>query len=110
MQRRTGKLPERASGAAIVRRGRAVAATLGPLDRVLVTGAERGVFATDDFDCMANRVYTQMLGCMHFACVGGVREWGPGAAETFNLHRERVRQACVQESLPLMQVTAGASA
>jgi hypothetical protein len=79
----------------LVRVGRAVTATL----------------ALDEPNSMANRVYTQVLGCMHFECVDvGVRESGPGVAETFDLHRERVRQVCVQESFPLMRVTAGASA
>lgn len=89
------ELPEHVSGTILVRLGRAVAATL----------------ALDDPYLMANRVCTQVLGCMHFACVGvGVGKSGPGAAETFDRHRERVRQAWVQESFPLVRVTAGASA
>lgn len=111
MQPRASELPEYASGAALARLGRAAAATRGPLERVFVIGAERLVFAIDGPDFMANRVSPQLLGYMLFACVGvGVRESGPGAAETFDRHRERVRQVCAQESLPHMRATAGASA
>jgi AcrR family transcriptional regulator len=111
MQRPAGELRERVSGAVLFRLGRAMAATLGPLERILATGAERGVFAIDDPDFTANRLYTQVLGSMHLARVGvGVREAAPGVAETFDLDPERVREACVQDALALARVTHGASA
>jgi AcrR family transcriptional regulator len=111
MQRPAGELRERVSGAVLFRLGRAMAATLGPLERILATGAERGVFAIDDPDFTANRLYTQVLGSMHLARVGvGVREAAPGVAETFDLDPERVREACVQDALALARITDGASA
>lgn len=105
------ELPEQPSGAVLFRLGRAMAATLGALERILAVGAERGVFAIDDPVFMPNRVCMQVLGCMHFARVGiGARESAPGLAKTFGLHRERERQARGQQSLALARVTAGASA
>ena len=111
MQRPASELRELVSGAVIFRLGRAMAATLGPLQRILAAGAERGVFAIDDPDFMANRLYTQVLGSMHLARVGvGVRESAPGVAETFDLDPERVREACVQDALALARITDGAPA
>jgi hypothetical protein len=72
------ELPEHVSGTVLVRPGRAVAATL----------------ALDDPDFMANRVYTQVLGCIHSARAGvGVRGSRPSSAETFGLHREWAHRA-----------------
>jgi AcrR family transcriptional regulator len=111
MQRPVGELRELVSGAVLFRLGRAMAACLGPLERILATGAERGVFGIDDPAFTANRLYAQVLGSMHLARVGvGVREATPGVAETFDLDPERVRQACVQDALALARITAGASA
>jgi len=111
MQRPASELREMVSGAVLFRLGRAMAATLGPLARILATGAERGLFAVDDPDFMAHRLYMQMLGSMHLARVGvGVRESAPGIAETFDLDPERVREACVQDALALARIADGASA
>ncbi len=111
MQRPASELRELVSGAVLFRLGRAMAATLGPLERILAAGAERGVFAIDDPDFMANRLYTQVLGSMHLARVGvGVRECAPGVVETFDLDPERVREACVQDALALARITDGAPA
>jgi AcrR family transcriptional regulator len=111
IQRPEAELREHVSGAVLFRLGRAIAATLGPLERILATGAERGVFAIDDPDFTANRLYTQVLGSMHLARVGvGVREAAPGIAETFELDPERVREACLQDALGLARIVDGASA
>jgi Transcriptional regulator len=111
MQRPAAELREQVSGAVLFRLGRAIAATLGPLERILATGAEGGFFAIDDPDFTANRLYTQVLGSMHLARVGvGVREAAPGIAETFELDPERVREACVQDALGLARIVDGASA
>jgi AcrR family transcriptional regulator len=110
MQRPASELHERVSGAVLFRLGRAMAATLGPLERILATGAERGVFAIEDPDFTANRMYTQVLGSMHLARVGvGLREAAPGVAETFELDPERVRDACVQDALALARIVVGAT-
>jgi AcrR family transcriptional regulator len=110
MQRPASELRELVSGAVLFRLGRAMAATLGPLERILAAGAERGVFAIDDPDFIAIRLYAQVLGSMHLARVGvGVRESAPGVAETFDLDPERVREACVGDALALARIT-GASA
>jgi AcrR family transcriptional regulator len=111
MQRPAAELREHVSGAVLFRLGRAIAATLGPLERILATGAEGGRFAIEDADFTANRLYTQVLGSMHLARVGvGVREATPGIAETFELGPERVREACVQDALGLARIVDGASA
>ena len=106
MQRPASELRELVSGAVLFRLGRAIAATLGPLERILAAGAERGVFAIDDPGFMANRLYAQVLGSMHLARIGvGVRESASGVAETFDLDPERVREACVQDALALARIT-----
>jgi AcrR family transcriptional regulator len=111
MQRPAGELRELVSGAVLFRLGRAMAATLGPLGRILAAGAERGVFAIDDPDFVAHRLCAQVLGSMHLARVGvGVRESAPGLAETFGLDPERVRAACVQDALALARITGGGPA
>ena len=79
MQRPSAELRGHVSGAVLFRLGRAMAATLGPLERILAGGAERGVFAVEDPDFTANRIYAQVLGTMHLARTGiGVREAAPG--------------------------------
>ena len=100
MQRPASELRELVSGAVLFRLGRAeITATLGPLERILATGAERGVFAIDDPDFMANRLYAQVLSSMHLARIGvGVRESASGVAETFDLDPEQVRGACMQRA------------
>ena len=106
MQRPAGELRERVSGAVFFRLGQAMAATLGPLERILATGAERGVFAIDEPDFTANRMYTQVLGSMHLARAGvGVREAAPGIAETFGLDQERVGEACIEDALALARIS-----
>ncbi len=106
MQRPAGELRERVSGAVLFRLGQAMAATLGPLERILAAGAQRGVFAIDDPDFTANRMYTQVLGSMHLARAGvGVREAAPGIAETFDLEPERVCEACIKDALALAQIS-----
>ena len=57
MQRPAGELRELVSGAVLFRLGRAMATILGPLERILEAGAERGVFAIEDPDFTANRLY-----------------------------------------------------
>jgi AcrR family transcriptional regulator len=106
MQRPASELRELVSGAVLFRLGRAMASILGPLERILAAGAERGVFAIEDPDFMANRLYAQVLGSMHLARIGvGVRESASGVAEIFGLDPERVREACVQDALALARIT-----
>ncbi len=111
MQRPASELRELVSGTVLFRLGRAIAATLGPLERILAVGAERGVFAIDDPDFTANRLCAQVLGSMHLARIGvGVREPAPGVAETFGLDPVRVREACVRDALALARITGGTPA
>ena len=108
MQRPARELREMVSGRVLFRLGRAMAATLGLLGRILATGAERGLFAIDDPDFVAHRIYTQVLGSMHLARAGiGVRESAPGVVETFDLDPERVREACVRDALALARIADG---
>jgi AcrR family transcriptional regulator len=108
MQRPAVELREQVSGVVWFRLGQAMAACIGRLERILATGAERGLFAIDDPDFTANRIYAQVLGSMHLARVGvGVREAAPGVAETFDLDPELVREACAQDALALARITKG---
>ena len=106
MQQPADELRERVSGEVWFRLGRAMAAPLGRLERILTDGAERGVFAIEDPDFTANRMYAQMLGSMHLARAGvGVREAAPGVAATFSLDPEAVRDACVEDALALARIS-----
>lgn len=106
MRQPADELQGRVDGSVLHRLGRAIAATLGPLERILATGAELGVFAIDDPDFTANRIYAQVLGSMHLARARlGVREAAPGVAETFDLDPERVRAACVEDALALARIS-----
>ncbi|MGA2321049.1 MAG: TetR/AcrR family transcriptional regulator [Solirubrobacteraceae bacterium] len=105
MQRPVTELRERVSDAVWLRLGRAMAACVGPLERILAAGAEQGFFAIDDPDFTANRLCAQVLGSMHLArCGVGVRELAPGLAETFKIEPERVRVSCLQDALALAQI------
>lgn len=105
MQRPVDELQEDISGAVWFRLGRSVAASLGRLERVLASGEEGGVFAINDPDFTANRIYAQILGSMHLARVGvGIREAAPGIAEAFDLDPERVRDRCIEDALALTRI------
>ncbi len=105
MQQPADELRERVSGAVWFRLGRAMADSLGGLERILADGAEHGVFAIEDPDFTANRMYVQVLGSMHLARAGvGVREEAPGVAATFPLDPQRVCEACIQDALALARV------
>jgi len=106
MQQPAGELRERVSGAVWFRLGRAMSDCLGRLERILAEGTERGVFAIEDPDFTANRMYAQVLGSMHLARVGvGVRESAPGVAATFPLDPQRVYEACIEDALALARIS-----
>jgi AcrR family transcriptional regulator len=111
MQRPAEELREQVSDAVWFRLGQALAGCVGRLERILVAGAERGVFALEDPAFTANRLYAQMSGSVYLARVGaGVHEVAPGVAASFELDPERVRDACLADALALARVTGGASA
>jgi AcrR family transcriptional regulator len=100
MRRPARELREAVSDAVWLRLGQAMAAALHPLAEILRAGAERGTFAIEDPDFLANRLYTQVLGTMHLARIGlGVRQAAPGVPDAFGLDPEAVRAACVQDAL-----------
>lgn len=106
MQQPAAELRESVSGAIWFRLGRAMATDLGRLERILADGAARDVFAIDDPDFTANRMYTQILGSLHLARAGvGVRESAPGVAEAFALDPERVGAAVVEDALAIARIT-----
>ncbi|HEY7256364.1 MAG TPA: TetR/AcrR family transcriptional regulator [Solirubrobacterales bacterium] len=111
MHRPADGLREQVSDAVWVRLGKAMAACVGRLERILAAGAERGVFAIEDPTFTANLLCTQMLGSMQLARIGaGVREVAPGVAATFEVKPERVRDACVGDVLTAARNPEGASA
>lgn len=111
MQRPVGELRERVSDAVWLRLGRATAACVAPLTRILALGAEQGFFAIEDPDFVANRLCAQVLGSMHLARSGvGVRELAPGVAETFAIDPERVREGCIEDALALARIVERAPA
>jgi AcrR family transcriptional regulator len=107
MRRPADELRERVSDAVWFRLGQGMAACLGPLAKILAAGAEQGVFAVDDPDFTANRLYVQTLGTMHLARSGvGVRVAAPGVAGVFAVEPERVCEACIADVLAAVGVRA----
>jgi hypothetical protein len=100
MRRPADELRDQVSEAVWLRLGLGMAACLGPLAEILAAGARAGVFAVDDPDATANRLYAQTLGTMHLARIGvGVRPAGPGLASAFPLDAREIRDACVRDAL-----------
>jgi AcrR family transcriptional regulator len=105
MRRPARELRELVSDSVWLRLGQAMAAALHPLAEILRAGAEGGVFAIDDPDFVANRLYTHVLGTMHLARIGlGVRQAAPGVPDTFRLDPEQVRAACVEDAMAAARV------
>jgi AcrR family transcriptional regulator len=107
MRRSARDLRESVSDAVWLRLGQGMAVCLGKLTRILALGAEQGLFAVDDPDFAANRLYTQTLGTMHLARVGvGVRATAEGVPETFAIEPEQVQRACIADALASVGVAA----
>lgn len=105
MRRPAADLRETVSGEVWLRLGRHMAACLAPLEQILALGARQGVFAIDEPDFVANRIYTQVLGTMHLARIQvGVREAAPGVPVVFEIEAERVRQAAIDDALALARI------
>src|SRR3954469_15608389 len=105
MRRPARELREAVSDAVWLRLGQAMAAALHPLAEILRAGAQRGTFAIDDPDFVANRLYTHVLGTMHLARIGlGVRMAAPGVPGAFRLEPEDVRAACVEDALATVRI------
>jgi hypothetical protein len=102
MRRPAPELRERVSEGVWIRLGRAMAESLKPLVTIVAAGREAGVFAAEDPDLVANRIYVQVLGTMHLARVGaGVREIAPGVPGMFSIDPEAVRRGCVEDAVRL---------
>ena len=110
MQRPASELREEVSDAIWLRLGGALAACVGPLQRILRDGTDEGLFELEDPDYLANRMCVQMLGSVHLARSGlGVRELAPGVAGLFEVDPRRVVGDCVSDALALVRVREGAS-
>jgi AcrR family transcriptional regulator len=100
MQRPARELNGIVSESVWLRLGQGMASCIGPLADVLRHGAERGVFAVEDPDYMANLLWTQMLGAMHLARIRvGVRRSAPGVPELFSVPPERVVRSCIAAAI-----------
>lgn len=105
MRHPAGELRERLSDSVWLRLGLAMAEALRPLAVILRAGRDGGVFAIEDPDFVANRLYTQVLGSMHLARVAiGVRLSAPGVPAVFALDPETVRRECVDDAMQLARV------
>jgi AcrR family transcriptional regulator len=105
MRRPADDLRQLVSDAVWLRLGQAMSACLGPLAAILAAGAQEGVFAVDDPDFVANRLYAQTLGTMHLARVGaGVRVTADGLPTSVPVDPRRVRDACVADALAAVGV------
>jgi AcrR family transcriptional regulator len=106
MQRPAGELRDLLSGAVLFRLGRSIAGCIGPLERILASGSQEGVFVIDEPAFTANRLITQILGSMHLARAGvGIREASPGVAASFQITPAEVRDACARDALALVSAT-----
>ncbi len=111
MQRPASELREDVSGMVWLRLGGALADCVGPLERVLASGSEQGLFSIEDPALTANRTCVQILGTMHLARSGvGVRELAPGVGGLFEIDEARVRDACVEDTLALARIAEVAAA
>jgi AcrR family transcriptional regulator len=105
MRRPADDLRELVTDAIWLNMGQAMSACIGPLQAILADGAREGVFAVDDPDFVANRLYAQTLGTMHLARVGaGVRVTADGLPASVPIDARRVRDACVEDALAAVGV------
>jgi AcrR family transcriptional regulator len=87
-----------------LRLGYAMAGALSPLALILAAGRDQGVFAIDDADLVANRLYAQVLGTMRLSRLGvGVRD-RDGEPELFGIDNERLRADCVEDAMALARI------
>ena len=111
MQRPAGELRDLLSGAVRFRLGRSIAGCIGPLERILASGSQEGVFVIGEPAFTANRLITQILGSMHLARSGlGIREPSPGVGASFEIASTEVRDACARDALALVSATGGPGA
>ena len=109
MQRPAPELRKHVSDAVWLRLGRSMSACIAPLQRILAAGVEQGIFELEDPAFTANRLYTQVLGSLHLARVGvGLARAAPGVPQSFEISRERMREACVQDALAVARIRPGA--
>jgi AcrR family transcriptional regulator len=100
MHRPAGELREALSDSVWLRLGQGIAGCVVHVAEILRTGAERGVFAVEDPDYMANVLWTQILGATHLARIRvGVRQAAPGIPELFTVAPERLVETCVASVL-----------
>jgi AcrR family transcriptional regulator len=100
MRRPAAELHASISESVWFRLGQGMAALLSQLADDLARGKRAGVFDFDEPDFAANLLYTQVLGAMHLARLGGgIRAAAPGIPELFRIDPERVRAACVASAL-----------
>jgi len=100
MRRPARELHDRVSESVWFRLGQGMAALLSLLTANLAEGKRTGAFALEDPAFTANLLYTQILGAMHLARLGGgVRELAPGVPEFFRTDPQQVRVACVASAL-----------
>jgi AcrR family transcriptional regulator len=105
MHRPASELSEIVSESIWLRLGQGMARCLGVSAATLRDGAEAGVFAVEDADYMANVLWTQGLGLMHFARIGvGVRNVAPGIPGLFEVEPERVVRTCIDGALAAARV------
>jgi AcrR family transcriptional regulator len=96
MQRPASEMAALLSDAIALRLAQGMASCLDQVAAILRRGTERGDFAVDDPDVLANVLWTQTLGTMHLARLGaGVRQVAPNVPELFPLDAETVVQHCV---------------
>ena len=85
-----------------LRLGEAMAAGLSPIATILEAGRLQGVFAIEDADLVANRIYAQVLGTMRLSRVGvGVREAATGLPELFDIDPAQLRHDCIDDAVAL---------
>ncbi|CAN5210058.1 hypothetical protein BH24ACT23_BH24ACT23_06950 [soil metagenome] len=83
-----------------LRLGQGMADCIDHVARILRAGNERGVFAVEDPDFLANMLWTQMLGAMNLARIQvGMRRAENGLPELFRIEAAQVVRACVDSAL-----------
>jgi AcrR family transcriptional regulator len=88
-----------------LRLGQHMARCIDRVAAILRSGNDMGTWELPHPDYMANLLWTQGLGVMHFARLGvGVRRLAPGVPEVFNVAAEDVIASCVASAQALVGV------
>ena len=103
MRRPTRELAELVSESVFLQLGQSMTRCVDQLARILRAGKDSGAFSVDDPDYMANFLWTQMLGVMHYARMRvGVRQLAPGVPGLFPVAPEQIVKTSIRSAMAIV--------